>query len=124
MNISGAGWLKALATGMAPKVAARRLMESTTKLHMARDVPHVFETNAVRVASKAAVKTSNRRKVPKSEKPITLDVLNALLKTCERSRPIDLRDAAMLLVAFASGGRRRAELGSSSKCVEKSLVIV
>ena len=36
-------------------------------------------------------------------------MLDQLLATCAAGRPSDLRDRALLLVAFASGGRRRSE---------------
>src|SRR4051794_7224155 len=45
----------------------------------------------------------------KSERPVTRDVLDQLLATCAAGRPSDLRDRVLLLVAFASGGRRRSE---------------
>ena len=44
--------------------------------------------------------------------PVTRDVLDQLLATCDAGRPADLRDRALLLVAFASGGRRRSEAAS------------
>ena len=43
---------------------------------------------------------------------MTRDVLDQLLATCDAGRLIDLRDRALLLVAFASGGRRRSEAAS------------
>ena len=43
---------------------------------------------------------------------VTRDVLEALLATCGSDRLADARDAALLLVAFASGGRRRSEVAS------------
>ncbi|HMK88550.1 MAG TPA: tyrosine-type recombinase/integrase, partial [Methylocystis sp.] len=41
---------------------------------------------------------------------ITRDVLDQLLATCGRGRALDLRDRALLLLAFGSGGRRRSEI--------------
>jgi integrase len=41
---------------------------------------------------------------------VTADVLETLLATCASDRLVDARDAALLLVAFASGGRRRSEV--------------
>jgi integrase len=41
---------------------------------------------------------------------VTADVLERLLATCASDRLADARDAALLLVAFASGGRRRSEV--------------
>jgi integrase len=48
----------------------------------------------------------------KSVRAVTLGVLEALLSTCASDRLADTRDAALLLVAFASGGRRRSEVAS------------
>jgi len=42
-------------------------------------------------------------------KAITKDILNDMLETCE-DKLIDIRDKALLLFAWASGGRRRAEV--------------
>ena len=43
---------------------------------------------------------------------MTRDVLERLLATCSGSKAIDLRDRAILLVAFAAGGRRRSEVAT------------
>ncbi len=51
------------------------------------------------------------KKRPKSKKALTLDLLRKMLDTCE----CDLRgkrDRALLLLAFASGGRRRSEVSA------------
>ena len=45
-----------------------------------------------------------------SKKAITLAVLEQMLKTCDKTSAMGLRDRALLLVGFASGGRRRSEL--------------
>jgi integrase len=41
---------------------------------------------------------------------LTRDVLDRLLATCGSDRLADTRDLAILLLAFASGGRRRSEV--------------
>ena len=46
----------------------------------------------------------------KSKRSVTADVLEMLLHTCVLERFVDVRDRALLLVAFASGGRRRSEV--------------
>jgi hypothetical protein len=43
---------------------------------------------------------------------VTRDVFETLLATCSSGRLTDMRDAALLLVAFASDGRRRSEVAS------------
>ena len=46
----------------------------------------------------------------KSVRPLAPDVLERLIATCSGGRLADERDAALLLLAFASGGRRRSEI--------------
>lgn len=41
---------------------------------------------------------------------MTADVLAIILQACAGERLVDLRDRALLLTAFASGGRRRSEV--------------
>ncbi len=41
---------------------------------------------------------------------MTRDILDRLVATCAEGRLVDARDAAILMVAFASGGRRRSEV--------------
>src|SRR5258708_10922825 len=47
-------------------------------------------------------------------KAITLDILNDLLKTCQNDGLVGIRDAALLLFGFSTGGRRRTEISNSS----------
>jgi integrase len=58
------------------------------------------------------MKASGRDPQRKSRKPVTRDVLKQLLATCAGTKAIDLRDRAILLIAFAAGGRRRSEVAS------------
>jgi integrase len=57
-----------------------------------------------------AVRASNRPRQRKSKKAVTGDILAKLLAVCAGDRLVDLRDRALLLMAFASGGRRRSEV--------------
>jgi integrase len=56
------------------------------------------------------VRAAARPRARKSERAVTGDIVEKLLATCWLNRPQDLRDRALILVAFASGGRRRSEL--------------
>ncbi len=47
-------------------------------------------------------------------KAITLDVLNELLKTCQNDGLVGIRDSAILLFGFSTGGRRRTEISNST----------
>ena len=72
--------------------------------------PGPFRSPALRSAIRLAVRATARPRTRKSEKAVTADVLETLLATCASDRLADARDAALLLVAFASGGRRRSEV--------------
>ena len=50
-----------------------------------------------------------RPRAPKSENPITREVLEAMLAACDHSHR-GLRDRAALCLGWASGGRRRSEI--------------
>jgi integrase len=62
--------------------------------------------SAIRLAVRAVPRTRRR----KSAKAVTSDVLAKLLATCGGDSLRDLRDRAILMVAFASGGRGRSEI--------------
>jgi integrase len=46
-------------------------------------------------------------------KAITLDILNDLIHTCQNDGLIGIRDSALLLFGFSTGGRRRTEISSA-----------
>ncbi len=65
---------------------------------------------SLKAALRLAVRASARPRQRKSKKAVTGDVLAKLLATCASDRLVDLRDRALLLTAFGSGGRRRSEV--------------
>src|SRR3712207_4071914 len=66
----------------------------------------------LRAATRLAVCASSRPRARKSRRARPRDVLERMLKTCTLDRLTDVRDRALLLVAFASGGRRRSEVAA------------
>jgi integrase len=97
----------------APASVRRRLASWITR-HRWRGLNTIFMTPAFKTALRLAVRASTRPKQRKSEQAITRDVLDKLLATFARNCLADTRDRALLLTAFASGGRRRSELASLS----------
>lgn len=95
----------------APSTVRRRLSSWST-LTGWRGFAGNFSAPGLRSAIKLAVRASARARTRKSKKAVTADVLSALLQACAGERLVDVRDRALLLVAFASGGRRRSELSS------------
>jgi len=93
----------------APATVRRRLALWAT-LHRWRSLEGPFGAPAIRNALRLSIRAADRPPARKSAGAITRDILDQLLATCGRGRAIDLRDRALLLLAFGSGGRRRSEI--------------
>lgn len=92
----------------APATLDRRIA-SWQAFHRMRNLTSPFAAPLVQQARQKARRANARPRTPKSPKPVTRDVLERLLDTCGIS-PRGNRDRAMLMLAFASGGRRRSEV--------------
>lgn len=95
----------------APSTVRRRLALWAT-LHHWRGLTGPFADPHVRTALKVAIRSHARPPRRKSPKALTTDIIERLLASCTSTRTMDTRDAALLLVGFASGGRRRSELAN------------
>lgn len=95
----------------APSTVRRRLSSWST-LTGWRGLRGKFNAPGLQSAIKLAVRASARPRGRKSKKAVTADILTALLKACVGDRLVDVRDRALLITAFASGGRRRSEIAS------------
>jgi integrase len=93
----------------APNTVKRRLASWGT-LHRWKGIEGPFGSPALRSAVRLAVRASPRPRRRKSKRAVTRDVLDRLVATCATDRLADARDLAVLLLAFASGGRRRSEV--------------
>ncbi|PZX36929.1 site-specific recombinase XerD [Roseinatronobacter thiooxidans] len=92
----------------APATLDRRIA-SWQAFHRMRNLPSPFSAPLVQQARQKSRRANARPPAPKSAKPITRDVLEALLGTCDDTHR-GVRDRALLMLAFGSGGRRRSEL--------------
>ena len=93
----------------APSTVRRRLSSWST-LTKWRGLKGNFNAPGLQSAVKLAVRANARPRVRKSRNAVTGDILRRLLQACAGERLVDLRDRALLLTAFASGGRRRSEV--------------
>lgn len=93
----------------APDTVRRRLATWST-LTKWRGLEGSFNSPALRSAIRLAVRATPRPRKRKSARAVTGDVLAKLLATCTTGSLRDVRDRAILMVAFASGGRRRSEI--------------
>ncbi|NRP21799.1 hypothetical protein LPJGGPFB_05058 [Ensifer adhaerens] len=82
----------------------RRRLTSWSILTRWRGLTGAFDGPSPKSAFRLAVRANARPRQRKSKKAVTLSILAQLLQTCFGERPVDLRDRALLLTAFASGG--------------------
>jgi integrase len=107
-NLRGQGFLKTVGPH-APDTVRRRLATWST-LTKWRGLTGHFASPALKSAIRLAVRATPRPRKRKSAKAVTGDVLANMLATCSSGSLRDIRDRAILMVAFASGGRRRSEI--------------
>ncbi|MBX5232896.1 site-specific integrase [Rhizobium sp. NLR4a] len=107
-NLRSQGFLRSVGPH-APATVRRRLANWST-LTKWRGFDGSFASPALKSAIRLAIRAAPRQRLRKSAKAVTSDVLAKLLATCATDSLRDLRDRAILMVAFASGGRRRSEI--------------
>ena len=100
--------LRVALTCPAPATLDRRIA-SWQAFHRMRNLTSPFSAPLVQQARQKARRANARPRASKSPRPLTRDILETLLATCDASHR-GIRDRAMLMLAFASGGRRRSEV--------------
>ncbi|MES0168546.1 site-specific integrase [Mesorhizobium sp. M0027] len=103
------GLLRVTKRPHAPSTVRRRLSSWST-LTRWRGLVGNFNAPGLQSAIRLAVRAGARPRNCKSKRAVTADILTALLKACAGDRLVDMRDRALLITAFASGGRRRSEV--------------
>ncbi len=106
-GLIAAGLRKSLACP-APSTLDRRIA-SWRAFHRMKNLASPFEAPLIRQARAKARRAAARPPAPKSANPITREVLEKLLGTCDHSLR-GIRDRAILMLGWASGGRRRSEI--------------
>lgn len=85
-----------------------------SKAHQLRDLENPCQDSRVReLLSKTRRAHAKRGALPRKKDALTKTSLMAILETCDASTLKGLRDRALLLFAFASGGRRRSEVSGA-----------
>lgn len=93
----------------APSTVRRRLSSWST-LTQWRGLTGVFNAASLRTALKLSTRAAALPRRRKGAKAVTADVLTRMLAVIGTDRLVDLRDRALLMTGFASGGRRRSEM--------------
>ena len=90
-----------------------RRIASLSAAHEALKVENPCKSKEVTVLlSKSRRAAAKKGEGPTKKKAATRDVLEVMIATC-RDSLIDIRDRALLLFAFSSGGRRRSEVAGA-----------
>lgn len=94
----------------APGTLDRRIA-SWRSFHRMRNLPSPFDAPLIRQTRGKARRAAQRPRAAKSANPITRDILEEM---CAATGPglRGLRDRAILLLGWASGGRRRSEIAA------------
>lgn len=92
----------------APSTLDRRIA-SWRAFHRMKNLSSPFEAPLLRQTRAKARRAAAKPHAPKSANPITREVLEAVLATCDNSLR-GIRDRAVLMLGWASGGRRRSEI--------------
>lgn len=105
--------VKAVAGKHAITTIDRRLA-ALSSYHKVKNLPSPCADPAVsQIMSKARKAAARRGYRPKKKKAVVRDVLDLLLETCSPGRAIDIRDEALLLFGWSTGGRRRSEIAAA-----------
>ncbi|WP_275100176.1 site-specific integrase [Sedimenticola hydrogenitrophicus] len=88
----------------------RRYLSSLSIAHAEHSCPSPTRDERVKLLLRR-LRQAEAGEPPEKKSAITADLLNRLVDTCDESLR-GIRDRAILLVGFASGGRRRSELAS------------
>lgn len=107
-NLRRQNFLKS--TGPHAPATVRRRLANWSTLTKWRGLDGAFASPPLKSAIRLAVRAVPRTRRRKCAKAVTGDVLARLLATCATDSLRDLRDRAILMVAFASGDRRRSEI--------------
>jgi len=92
-----------------------RRVSTISSFHKAKGLPNpCADPMVVQIMSKARKAAARRGERPRKKKAVIRSILDRMLETCGADRLIDLRDAAILLFGFASGGRRRSEIAEAT----------
>lgn len=92
----------------APSTLDRRIA-SWRAFHRMKNLESPFDAPLIKQTRAKGRKAAARPPAPKSAHPITREVLEDLLATCDGSLR-GVRDRALLMLGWASGGRRRSEI--------------
>lgn len=97
-------------TGPHAPATVRRRLTSWSTLSRSRGVSGAFSEPSLKSALRLAINAGDRQTQRKSNKAVTGYIMTKLVAACAGDRLVDIRDLAILLMAFASGGRRRSEV--------------
>ena len=90
-----------------------RRVAAISSVHKSKNLENPCDTHEIKTLMKKVRRAAATRGYkPQKKSATTADILQEMTDTCGFS-PIDIRDKALLLFAFSSGGRRASEVNSA-----------
>jgi len=91
-----------------------RRVSALSSIHKTKGLPSPCSDPIVsQLLSKARKAAARRGERPKKKKAVIKSVLDVMLETCDDGSLIGVRDAALILFGWSSGGRRRSEIAAA-----------
>jgi len=92
-----------------------RRVSTLSSFHKTKGLPNPCASPMiVTLMSKARKAAARRGEKPRKKKAAVKSVLDKMIETCSSGSLLDIRDEALLLFGFSSGGRRRSEIVSAT----------
>lgn len=91
-----------------------RRVSTLSSFHRMKGVANpCSDPGIIKLMSKSRKAAARRGYRPRKKKAVIKSVLDAMIETTHENRLIDIRDRALMLFGWASGGRRRSEIASA-----------
>jgi integrase len=91
-----------------------RRVSSLSTIHRMRGLPNpCADPVIIKLMSKSRKASARRGYKPRKKKAVVKELLDQMIATCASDRLIDVRDRALLLFGWSSGGRRRSEIATA-----------
>jgi integrase len=88
-----------------------RRVSTLSSFHKTKGIPNPCATPMIiTLMSKARKAAARRGEKPRKKKAAVKSVLDQMIETCATGSLLQIRDEALLLFGFSSGGRRRSEI--------------
>ena len=92
----------------------RHRLKALGWIHRIKNFPNPADSQKIADVLRAAKRIESKSgRVPRKSRPITQDILEKMVARINRNTKIDIRNRAILMFGFYSGGRRQSEIAGA-----------